>query len=82
MKKIFIVLLAFSQTLYAKENKPSFESMIQPAVFSLTMVMIHDVVSPPVAARYYAYCMTGAYDIVAHNYAGIISPAAIIQNYS
>ncbi len=81
MKKIFIILLAFSQTLYARENKPSFESMIQPAVFSLTMVMIHDVVSPPVAARYYAYCMTGAYDIVSHNDAGILSPASIINNY-
>ncbi|HSQ44445.1 MAG TPA: vanadium-dependent haloperoxidase [Ginsengibacter sp.] len=82
MKKIFVVLLVFSNTLYAKEAKPSYESMIQPAIFSITMVMIHDVVSPPVAARYYAYCMAGAYDIVAHNDASICSPAKLIPSYT
>ncbi len=81
MKKLLIVSFIFFQTLYARENKPSYESMVQPAVFSLTMVMIHDVVSPPVAARYYAYCMAGAYDIVARNDAGIPSPASIVKNY-
>lgn len=82
MKRIFIVLLVFSKTLSAREIKPRYESMIQPAVLSLTFVMIHDVVSPPVAARYYAYCMAGAYDIVAHNDAGILSPASFIKNYT
>ncbi|MDQ2864416.1 MAG: haloperoxidase, partial [Bacteroidota bacterium] len=81
MKKILIALLLFPQALHAKENKPSYESMIQPAIFSLTMVMIHDVVSPPVAARYYAYCMAGAYGIVAHNDAAILSPTEIISSY-
>ena len=82
MKKILVVALMLSKTIYAKETKPSYESMIQPAVFSLTMVMIHDVVSPPVATRYYAYCMAGAYDIVAQNDPGIFPPASIIQNYT
>ena len=81
MKKICIVLLLFSKVIYAKETKPTYESMIQPAIFSLTMVMIHDVVSPPVAARYYAYCMAGAYDIAAHNDASLLPPASIIKNY-
>ena len=82
MKKILIILLVLSKSSYAKETAPSYELMIQPAVYSLTMVMIHDVVSPPVAARYYAYCMAGAYDIVAHNDAAIFPPASIIQNYT
>lgn len=82
MKKILILLLIFSNSIYAKETNPSYESMIQPAINSLTMVMIHDVVSPPVAARYYAYCMAGAYDIVAHNDAAILPPASIIRNYT
>ena len=82
MKKLFLIFLIFSKTLYAKEGKPSYESMVQPAIFSLTMVMIHDVVSPPVAARYYAYCMTGAYNIVANHDTGMPSPASIIRNYT
>src|SRR5664279_4401840 len=82
MKKILIALLVLSKSMYAKETGPTYESMIQPAVYSLTMVMVHDVVSPPVAARYYAYCMAGAYDIVSQNDRGIFPPASIIQNYT
>lgn len=33
----------------------------------INMTMVHDVVSPPVAARYYAYTTLGAYCIVAAN---------------
>ncbi len=29
--------------------------------------MMHDVVNPPAAARYYAYCMLGAYEIISQN---------------
>ena len=82
MKKILIALLVLSKSTYAKETTPTYESMIQPAVYSLTMVMIHDVVSPPVAVRYYAYCIAGAYDIVAHNDPGIFPPASLIKNYT
>lgn len=31
----------------------------------INMVMVHDVISPPAASRYYAYSMLGAYNIVA-----------------
>ncbi len=42
---------------------------LQPdkAINSVSMVMVHDVVSPPAAGRYYAYCMLSAYYIVAAN---------------
>ncbi|OGX90374.1 vanadium-dependent haloperoxidase [Hymenobacter coccineus] len=38
------------------------------ALDAINMTMVHDVISPPAAARYYAYSMLGAYSIVAaHN---------------
>ncbi|WP_423146171.1 vanadium-dependent haloperoxidase [Rubrolithibacter danxiaensis] len=43
------------------------ENAVKPAVFSLSMVMMHDVLSPTGAARYFAYCMLGAYEIVSGN---------------
>ena len=54
---------------FAQKEQASYPDYLQPdhAINAITMVMIHDVVSPPVAARYYAYGMQGAYNIVAAN---------------
>lgn len=57
-------LLFISQVTYAQRTATDFREHIQPAVFALTMVMLHDVVNPPAASRYYAYCTAGAYEIV------------------
>ncbi|RYE30972.1 MAG: phosphatase PAP2 family protein [Sphingobacteriaceae bacterium] len=46
------------------------------------MVMVHDVVSPPVAARYYAYAMLGAYQIVAQNNPQVPQLASFIKVFS
>jgi hypothetical protein len=53
----------------AKTREESFPDYLQPdhAINAVTMVMVHDVVSPPVAGRYYVYCMLGAYNIAAAN---------------
>src|SRR5258708_5740325 len=54
---------------------------LRPAVFSLTMVMVHDVVNPPAASRYYAYVMLGAYDLVSQHDARLVRPNAFVRNY-
>lgn len=54
---------------------------LRPAVFSITMVMVHDVVDPPAASRYYSYIMLGAYDLVARHDTGIVKPGAFIKHY-
>jgi len=67
MRKWFLGLLLLCQLGYAQRPAADFRDRIQPAVFALTMVMLHDVVNPPAAARYYAYCTAGAYEIVSLN---------------
>jgi len=54
---------------------------LRPSVFALTMVMVHDVVNPPAASRYYSYATIGAYDIVAQNDSSIPGPARFIRSY-
>ena len=81
MKRLIVILLIISQNVQAQKNKIAFEQMVQPAVFSLSMVMMHDVVNPPAASRYYAYCMLGAYDIVADNNKEIIAAQSFIKRY-
>ncbi|MDR3695925.1 vanadium-dependent haloperoxidase [Mucilaginibacter sp.] len=68
-KLIFFSFLVLAQYCFAQAPEKAFPDYLQPnhAINAVTMVMIHDVTSPPVAARYYAYCMQGAYNIVSIN---------------
>src|SRR5580704_8725466 len=64
-----------------KDAGPALTSYLRPAIFSLTMVMLHDVVSPPAASRYYSYVMLGAYDLVAEHDPALAPPGVFVQHY-
>lgn len=81
MRKIVIALLLISVVARANDKAlPSYLDL-RPVVFSLSMVMMHDVVNPPAASRYYAYCMAGAYEIVSQNDPAIIPLQSIIHKF-
>jgi hypothetical protein len=82
MNRILIILLLASTGLSAQTKKIAYEDLMQPAVFSLSMVMMHDVVNPPAASRYYAYCTLGAYDLVAQHDSTVVSPSAFLKRYT
>ncbi|HZK65813.1 MAG TPA: haloperoxidase, partial [Puia sp.] len=44
--------------------------------------MIHDVINPPAAARYYAYGLLGAYEIVSQHDKSIVPLSSILNDYS
>jgi hypothetical protein len=82
MKKAGIgaVFLLLFQVVLAKPKPQDLSIHIQPTVFALTMVMIHDVANPPAASRFYTYCLFGAHEIVARHQPGqIIAPATLVQ---
>lgn len=74
-----LTVLAWSAS--AQINKTTLEPQIKPAVFSLSMVMMHDVVNPPAASRYFAYCMMGAYTIIAQNDSSLHSLESIVHSW-
>jgi hypothetical protein len=78
MRAGFLMLLFIAKLAYGQKSE-GLESHLQPAVFSVTMVMIHDVVNPPAATRFYTYCMMGAYEIVAQNNNQIVAPTTFIK---
>jgi hypothetical protein len=80
MFRITILLLLCCECVFAAPAKEELRKHLQPAVFSVTMVMIHDVVNPPAASRFYTYCMMGAYEIVARNNKQIVSPSQFTKN--
>ncbi len=80
-KNIIILLLLYFQTVNAQNKTSPFETDIQAAVFSISKVMMHDVVNPPAAARYYAYCLLGSYEIVSQNDTSLIPVSKFIKEY-
>lgn len=62
MRKLIIILF-FSIPLIGPAQDREAAEKLRQEVFSLTKVMYHDVVNPPAAARFYAYCMLTAYEI-------------------
>lgn len=79
MKKTVFILLMLTKIAHAKPY--SFEADIQPAIFSVTLVMMHDVVDPPLASRYYSYCILGADAIVSRFNKDVADPSLYIKSF-
>lgn len=76
---LLIGLLLLTHLGYPKPAPRDLSAHVQPTVFALTMVMIHDVVNPPAASRFYAYCLLGAHEIVARHQPDIAAPTTFVQ---
>ncbi|MXV51861.1 phosphatase PAP2 family protein [Pedobacter sp. HMF7647] len=82
LKNVVFILFFSASVCFAdsKKNQPAYLE-IAPVINSINMVMIHDVISPPVAARYYAYSMLSAYKIISENNKGIPAAGTFIKNF-
>ena len=83
-KKLFYIFCTVAVPhCFAQGSQSNFPDFLQPdhAINSVTMVMVHDVTSPPVAGRYYAYCMLAAYNLVAANNKSVPALQSFIKAY-
>lgn len=69
------------KTRVLHKEEMAYTRYLQPAVFSLSKIMMHDVVNPPAAARYYVYCMLGAYEIVSQHDTTLTSLGKLLNQY-
>jgi hypothetical protein len=76
----FLALLTSFSFAKNKVSQPSYLD-VAPVINAINLVMIHDVISPPVAARYYAYSMLGAYKIISANDKKIPDPSVFIKKF-
>ncbi|WP_338875656.1 vanadium-dependent haloperoxidase [Spirosoma sp. SC4-14] len=79
MRQALFFCLLLATVARAKPTKTDLRSQIQPTVFAITMVMIHDVVNPPAASRFYTYCLLGAHEIAARNQKTIVAPTQLLR---
>jgi hypothetical protein len=65
-------------------HSPRLAEQLNPgkALNAINMTMVHDVVAPPVAARYYAYSMLGAYSIVAAHTKSLPAPQQLVKSFA
>lgn len=80
---IFLLMLCSAISSYAQKNKKSLPDYLQldNTIKAISAVMIHDVVNPPAAARYYNYVMLGAYNLTALNNKEIVPLADFVKTY-
>ena len=83
MNRLFLLFAWLLLSLLSKAEvaKQELTRHLQPTVFAITMVMIHDVVNPPAASRFYTYCLLGAHEIVAQNQKNVVSPTAFVRSF-
>ena len=65
---------------FPQKKSPLGPDHVKSAVFSLTKVMMHDVVSPTIASRYYLYGTLGASSILAFG-GGPVHPSAYVPHF-
>ncbi|WP_420152883.1 vanadium-dependent haloperoxidase [Siphonobacter sp.] len=79
MKRFLLIFFSTVSMVWAEKPNPA--QHLQPSVFAVTMVMIHDVVNPPAAARFYSYCLLGAQEFVSRNDSKIPSPTRLARDF-
>lgn len=82
MKRLLLLSLLMCQLAHAQKSKKELDKHLQPAIFAVTMVMIHDVANPPAASRFYTYCLLGAQEIIANNNKSVVSPSAYVKDFN
>lgn len=82
MKKIWLIVWLLPYLVSAQKNKalPDYLQLQKP-IFAMSMVMMHDVVNPPAASRFYSYAMLGAYEIASQHKAQMVPLQKLIKAY-
>ena len=82
---LFLIILLFTACTDQSKDPSAYEAqaynpkLLHGAVEHFTDVMVHDIVSPPVASRFYAYPIIAAYEALITAYPGQLSLAGQLQ---
>ena len=77
---VFVAVMLCAGTSFSQKKAFLGPGHVKAAVFSLTRVMMHDVVSPTIASRYYLYGTLGASSIIASK-GGSVHPSAYVTHF-
>jgi len=75
-----VLLTCVVDQVYAQSREEKLKPLLKDAVFALSNVMMHDVVSPVIASRYYMYCTIGSNAIISSS-GKTIHPSKYIKHF-
>jgi hypothetical protein len=87
-RKAFLALILFTAAI--SYNGCSNKKQVQPSLTSaditkvidhMTVIMIHDVTNPPLAARFYSYTCLAGYEVIAENDKSVKSMHGVLNEY-
>src|SRR5689334_4461709 len=77
-----VVLFLFSIASCNKKEPPSLRNQdISNVVTQMTDIMVHDITSPPLAARFFSYAILSGYEVVSQNDSEYKSMHGTLNNY-
>ncbi|MBY0534381.1 MAG: vanadium-dependent haloperoxidase [Chitinophagaceae bacterium] len=62
--RVLVIIALLSMGVSAEAQKKGNPLTVQQATLAISKVMMHDVVNPPAASRFYSYSLIGAYHLV------------------
>jgi hypothetical protein len=80
ISSILLALFSCMTEVQAQQREEKLKPLVKDAVFALSNVMMHDVVSPVIASRYYMYCTIGSNAIIASK-DKTIHPSSYIRHF-
>ena len=75
-----VLLTCVVNQVHAQSREEKLKPLLKDAVFALSNVMMHDVVSPVIASRYYMYCTIGSNAIISSS-GKTIHPSKYIKHF-
>jgi hypothetical protein len=81
MKRLTLVLFLYCCSNIVEAQKKQYSDLIQPSIFALTRVMMHDVVNPPAASRFYAYSMVAASEAISGSDTNVTAMLGLLKDH-
>jgi hypothetical protein len=78
---LFLAAVFAGQIGFGQQKRITNNDLLERSVFALTKVMMHDVVNPPAASRFYAYALLGAYEVLAASDKSVKPASMLIRNF-
>ncbi|MBO9619681.1 MAG: vanadium-dependent haloperoxidase [Niabella sp.] len=80
-KILWGLLLFYSCNVPQKQSKDFDNKDISRVITRITEVMVHDITSPPLAARFYSYTCLAGYEVLATNNDSLLSMHKVLNGY-
>jgi hypothetical protein len=79
---LFIAALLYTSCSNKQQKRPALTSAdITKIIDRMTIIMIHDVTNPPLAARFFSYSCLAGYEIIAENDKSVNSMYGVLNEY-